>query len=125
MSSFLWGLLGGFAAWFGSTFLAAPLYRYWKLRQEAAHALVFYGNVGADSEHTDEAVERYRRLASSMMAFYQTELLAPRLLHSRGHDPLAAGKALMSFSNEFRRYGQDRADARRAVCRALNLKSID
>ena len=106
----LMGMIGGVLSWFATNFVANPLTRFYRLKDEIRSSLIRYANVSPvyerenprehpDWEHFLEAQGTYRRLASELQALALNHPLINRALTRRGYQLVDAASGLFGFSN--------------------------
>jgi hypothetical protein len=94
VTSFLWGLCGGFVAWIVTTIVAQPLYRFLALRGEAARLLALYefrfdpdfdpgsGGLGGPSEAwLRDRMRDYAACGAELTGFSYSQSTFTRALH--------------------------------------------
>jgi len=131
-------LLGG-VGWLVTSFVGRPVRQFVDLRGEVIQRSVLYGNVAALQQESpdgsvkqidlsDEEIKRlreaegvFRDLAARMRAFALNERMAVWLVRLR-YDPWEASEALLGVSNTLHKYGGTRADAWKALERALGFR---
>jgi hypothetical protein len=142
MTQFLSGLsvvLLGAIGWFALEFVGRPIRSFFDLRRETRRQMFFLANVppvkfvddhirAAEPEHQRSIaairnVEKtFRDLGTQLIAFGESEWPASRLIKLAGFDAIAAGRALIGFSNNANAYGAEKADFRMRVGEALRFK---
>lgn len=126
MTSFLWGLLGGFIASLATTIVGQPLYLFISLRSETASAMAryerFHTLIGLPNQKwfADRRVA-YESCGSRLVSLAATNVTVTKILNKWGFDLQSAGDDLLILSQT----GHGQADAcvvRDRVVAALRLK---
>jgi hypothetical protein len=73
----------------------------------------------------EEGHKALRQLATKLLAFHQTELVAARLLRRRGYNSRLAAHALFNISNTIWTFGPKRHEPRKEIDRLLKLRSAE
>jgi len=101
-------LLGTFAVgafgWWVTHFIASPILRFYRLREEARESIFFTANVStrleSDPKPYDDAVSELRRVAARLEALARTSSwLTRRFFVSFRYDPYKAALAITGLSN--------------------------
>lgn len=139
MTSFLWGLCGGFVAWFVTTVVAQPIYRFLALRGEAARLLALYefrfdadfdpgsGELGGPSEvWLRDRMRDYVACGAALTGFSYSQSTLTRALHrfplkAWRFYPRSAGSGFDSLS-QLKPGTQVAEETRDRVMSALKLK---
>jgi hypothetical protein len=134
-------LLGG-VGWLVTSFVGGPFRQFFDLRREVIHKSVLYANVSAAEKENPngsiepveisegeikrlrEAIDTFRDLAARMRALALNEPLAVGLVKLWGYDPMEASTRLLGVSNTLDKYGRNRSDAKEALERALQFRTI-
>lgn len=140
----VWASIGAFllgvGGWLVTNFVASPFRKFFDLRGEVIQKTIVYSNVRAvhkefpdgsvepvedvsddDINRLQEAENVFRDLAARMRAFALNEPWALWFVEWR-YDPWKASKTLFGVSNNLRKYGGPRAEAKRALEQALNFR---
>jgi hypothetical protein len=135
-------LLGG-VGWLATSFIGGPFRQFFDLRREVIHKSVLYANVSAaEKENSDgsiepveisegeierlrEAIDAFRDLAARTRALALNEPLAVWLVKFWGYDPVEVSSRLLGVSNTMDKYGRNRSDAKEALERALQFRTIE
>jgi hypothetical protein len=146
VGSALGGAIGAALGWGTTSFVGAPIRKFFDLRGEVIRRLVEFANVPArwkevrddsgfpsgqveDMDLTDKEIERLeeaqhvlRDLASQMLAFAENEIFAAWFIRRvMRFDPKAASRGLIGLSNEYDTYGGSRAFQRKTIETALRI----
>ena len=133
------GLFGGVLGAVITDFVRTPFRQFFTLRTEIRHEMLRLAKVPAPDpswkvplvteerlEHllrpTREAEATLRSLGTRMIAFADTEWIAPSVVQYLGYDPSTAGRGLIGFSNSFGQYGAERAAHRASINKALRFR---
>jgi hypothetical protein len=86
VASFLFGLFGGFTAWFATDFFVRPLAKFFALRAEVATALALYEepvdpDVFSSSDWLAQRKLAYARCGATLVAFATSNSLLVRYLY--------------------------------------------
>jgi hypothetical protein len=132
-------VLLGAIGWFALEFIGRPIRSFFDLRRETRRQMLFLANVPPVSFIDDDLrasepvhqqsiaavlnVEKtFRDLGTQLIAFGESEWAASRLVRIAGFDPIAAGNALIGFSNNANDRGAERAEFRRRITEALRFE---
>jgi hypothetical protein len=112
LSQAFWSLflavIGGVVVWYGSNFIAEPISRFLRMREQIRSRMLHYENVGLGSGtlqwHPDglrlHAAElEFRELATDLRGFSDTRRYVTAMLRSVGYDLTRASRALIGLSN--------------------------
>jgi hypothetical protein len=132
MSSALYGLVGGLFAWFATTFLAQPIYRFWSLRTEAAKVLALYEDrdrsLSQDVEWLARRRREYELCGAELIGFAYSNSLFTRAFHwlpwrQLRVDPRRAGGYFLTLA-ELSPGWSTRDQVRDDIMSALKLKYL-
>jgi hypothetical protein len=127
------GFLGGIIGALGTDFIRAPFLRFFALRTEIRHEMLRLANVAPPDRlwrqplHNQETLDRlyapireaestFRNLGTRMMAFADTEWIAPKCVKLLGYEPREAAQGLIDLSNSVAKQVAERA----AHCKRIN-----
>jgi hypothetical protein len=112
LSQALWSLflavIGGVVVWYGSNFIAEPVSRFLRMREQIRSRMLHYENVGLgsgtlewhpDSLRLHAAGLEFRELATDLRGFSDTRRYLTAMLRSVGYDLTRASRALIGLSN--------------------------
>jgi hypothetical protein len=129
--SLLWAVIGGVAVWYGSNFLAEPISRFLRMREQIRSRMLHYENVGLgsgtlewhpDSLRLHAAESEFREFATDLRGFADTRPYVTAMLGNVGYDLTRASGALIGLSNSLARGDGSRAKIfRTQVDRALKF----
>ena len=133
MINALWGLLGGFLAWFVTAFVGQPLYRFMALRAETARVLALHErelplddqsliDVGMLSPiHVrSPRTKEYRECGAQLIAFAATNPFVISFFDKMGSfHPRSAGESLIALADA--KVGTEAAGTLAKVSSALRL----
>jgi hypothetical protein len=145
LGSALGGALGATLGWTVSSFVGAPLRKFFDIRGEIIRRLTefanvrarwkevldesgaFVGQLEAVGEHSAEEIARLeeaqrviRDLGSQMRAFAENETAAMWCVRLR-YDPARASAGLIGLSNTYHTYGQEKHSNVQTVNKALRI----
>ena len=131
--SLLWAVTGGIVVWYGSNFIAEPISRFLRMREQIRSRMLYYENVVSgilgwhpDSLHLHAAESEFRELATDLRGFSDTRPYVTAMLQCVGYDLTRASRALIGLSNALA--GGDGSKAklsRTQVKRALKFPLAD
>lgn len=109
----LWGLVGGFLAWFITALVGQPLYQFLALRAEAARVLALHerelpsaerrrveGGMLVEADARAPRTKDYRACGAQLIAFATTNALLVSLFHkAHWFYPRSAGETLITLAD--------------------------